>query len=609
MTNDTSESTVSDSSTTADDAFSAVSRLLLAERNVDGWWTGELSTSALSTATAVMALNLAAEAIPNKQTGYSELVSRGLEWLAEHQNTDGGWGDTILSISNISTTMLVNAVFHATGTLEPYSSVVQDSQTYIDQAGGVDAVIQRYGKDRTFSVPILTHCALAGTVEWNRVIPLPFELACVPRRLYAAVRMPVVSYALPALIAIGQVIFRNRGHWNPLVRLVRNASIQPSLKILESIQPENGGFLEATPLTSFVCMSLLGCGYHDHIVTERCLSFIEKSVRQDGSWPIDTNLTTWVTTLSVNAMAGSPHTSRSAMFELLDSSERSRIRQWLLDQQYTDVHPYTNSPPGGWSWTNLPGGVPDADDTPGAMIALLNLRSVEEEFAEAEVTALENAAVWLLDLQNRNGGWPTFCRGWGTLPFDRSSNDLTAHVLRALAQWQSRVTDISPKLCSRTETAIAAGVRFLESQQRDDGTWLPLWFGHQHNQGDENPLYGTAKVVLALNELGMQQSGMWQQAVQWLTDNQNSDGSWSARHGLSGSVEETSLALECLAGIEHAESAIQAGIQWLMHRVKDKTVSQPSPIGFYFAKLWYFEKLYPLIFATGAINRCREDIT
>ena len=39
---------------------------------------------------------------------------------------------------------------------------------------------------------------------------------------------------------------------------------------------------------------------------------------------------------------------------------------------------------------------------------------------------------WLIHLQNRDGGWPTFCRGWGALPFDRSGCDLTAHVLRIM---------------------------------------------------------------------------------------------------------------------------------------------------------------------------------
>ena len=31
-----------------------------------------------------------------------------------------------------------------------------------------------------------------------------------------------------------------------------------------------------------------------------------------------------------------------------------------------------------------------------------------------------------------------------------------------------------------------------------------------------------------------------------------------------------------------------------------------SPIGFYFAKLWYFEKLYPLIFTAGALARAQS---
>ena len=29
----------------------------------------------------------------------------------------------------------------------------------------------------------------------------------------------------------------------------------------------------------------------------------------------------------------------------------------------------------------------------------------------------------------------------------------------------------------------------------------------------------------------------------------------------------------------------------------------PSPIGLYFAQLWYAEKLYPLIFTVGALER------
>ena len=594
---------------------------LLDRRAAGGWWVGQLSTSALSTATAVMALLQAvqaAEADASELAGNGQqlrlaaprwraLAVGGLQWLSEHQNADGGFGDTVLSVSNISTTMLVHAVFHfaaGLGCSDPagrYPQVCAAAAAYVQRAGGVPALLQRYGRDRTFSVPILTHCALAGIVDWREVIPLPFELACVPQKFYAALRLPVVSYALPALIAIGQVIFRKQGHWNPLLRWLRNASIQRSLKVLESIQPVNGGFLEATPLTSFVCMSLIGCGLLQHPVVQKCLQFIESSVRSDGSWPIDTNLTTWVTTLSVNALQGAVDQDWRQCVDV------SAVRNWLMGQQYRVVHPYTGAAPGGWSWTDLPGGVPDADDTPGAMLAVLNLRGEGESYSQAERASLLQAGTWLLGLQNRDGGWPTFCRGWGALPFDRSSCDLTAHVLRAFQLWNQRLGFPDPQF----RKSMDRGVSYLLRQQRGDGTWLPLWFGNQFHRDDENPLYGTTRVLRAFASLDLLGTVAAERGVRWLVQNQNEDGGWSAVRGISSTVEETGLALEVLlevAGLggelgELARGASDRAAMWLALRVEAGTVEQPSPIGFYFAKLWYFEALYPLIFAVSGLNR------
>jgi squalene-hopene/tetraprenyl-beta-curcumene cyclase len=49
--------------------------------------------------------------------------------------------------------------------------------------------------------------------------------------------------------------------------------------------------------------------------------------------------------------------------------------------------------------------------------------------------------------------------------------------------------------------------------------------------------------------------------------------------------------------------AVERGVRWLMERVAAGRIGEASPIGFYFAKLWYFEKLYPMIFATPALRR------
>ncbi|MDP6504909.1 MAG: hypothetical protein QF886_14920, partial [Planctomycetota bacterium] len=40
--------------------------------------------------------------------------------------------------------------------------------------------------------------------------------------------------------------------------------------------------------------------------------------------------------------------------------------------------------------------------------------------------------------------------------------------------------------------------------------------------------------------------------------------------------------------------------------IADDRLDEPAPIGFYFAKLWYYEKLYPIIFSIAALTRARK---
>jgi squalene-hopene/tetraprenyl-beta-curcumene cyclase len=91
-----------------DAAYQTALDVLLAERTPEGHWVGELSTSALSTATAVSALALVRKAT-SLHGSFGPLIASGLAWLANNQNADGGWGDTVRSFSNISATMLCRA--------------------------------------------------------------------------------------------------------------------------------------------------------------------------------------------------------------------------------------------------------------------------------------------------------------------------------------------------------------------------------------------------------------------------------------------------------------------------------------------------------------------
>ena len=623
-------------------AHSSVRRELLEQRSARGSWEGRLSSSPLSTATAISALVLAEQGGTSRgmpaytepgdlsdsilqiyQGDLSEMIVHSMHWLAQQQNEDGGWGDTDRSLSNIATTMLVQAAFHMTGVPVKYEDLLQRADEYVKKQGGLAALKQRYEGDKTFVVPILTNCALADMIPWRKVPSLPFELASLPQEWYHRLHLPVVSYALPALVAIGQARHHHAPSRNPIMRWIRNATKKRTLEILTEMQPASGGFLEATPLTSFVVMSLASMGLGSHPVVRRGVEFLLSSVREDGSWAIDTNLATWNTSQAVTALDWNLDDDEHHPAECSPAGEQTL--DWLLGCQHTEKHRATGAAPGGWAWTDLSGGIPDADDTAAALLALSGWHKRRPHARAADVTQAARAGVnWLLDLQNSDGGWPTFCRGWGRLPFDRSSTDITAHALRAIHAWRTHLQQVKKDLGleERIEQALNAGAQYLRGQQQPDGSWLPLWFGNQHHPAEANPVYGTAKVLMMCSELGWHETEMARRGVIWLVKAQLASGGWGtvldrpAQRSandvieLASSVEETALAVDALLPYARRNSKysppLQQAVSWLSEAVLEGRHLEPAPIGFYFAKLWYYEQLYPLIFATRALGAaCR----
>lgn len=629
----------------ARDALDMVRQKLISRQTSQGHWVGGLSSSALSTATAISATAAMMDQVEvEDQARMRRLIEVGVVYLRSQQNADGGFGDTDRSHSNIATSYLVLAAMTlAQGTVGYGLSDDAESglARYIESAGGIDGLRKRYGKDKTFVVPILSSLAIAGLLDWKEVPALPFEAAALPQSWYRLAKMPVVSYAIPALVAIGQAKHKHcPSRFLPL-RVLRSRLVSRTLGVLDRMQPGSGGYLEATPLTSFVMMSLASSGRGNHPVCIRGLSFLEASVREDGSWPIDTNLATWVTSLSIAALSADPEDDHAWC--------KPELTDWLLSCQHRVRHPFTGADPGGWGWTDLSGAVPDGDDTPAAILALRCLRSHSDDptMRKRIDAAISAGQAWLIGLQNRDGGMPTFCRGWGKLPFDRSSTDLTAHAMRA---WS--VTENVAEDNNGFNAAADKALRFLIRSQRPDGSWLPLWFGNQDRESEDNPFYGTAKVLLApdtvAESVAGDRSGQWKvarcRAADFLVSNQNADGGWGGgpsvtpvygkenpasldrdSTGISSTIEETALAVEALIQFKtdsHLRSAsnekrgastavdqaIIRGIEFLIQATHDHLFNVPWPIGFYFAKLWYYEELYPLIYTASALSHFLASI-
>ena len=253
-------------------------------------------------------------------------------------------------------------------------------------------------------------------------------------------------------------------------------------------------------------------------------------------------------------------------------------------------------------WTNLPGSVPDADDTAGALVALHKLSNGE---LSSEV---EKGIEWLIDLQNADGGIPTFCKGWGKLPFDRSSPDITAHSLLAFQLWRDILPHALKKKCDKSANRM---LKWMKNEQSSDGCWYPLWFGDQDAKDERSPVYGTALSVEYLSEIEHPiAKEMVAKGVSFLLTTQNKDGGWGGNKDVASKVTLTARTLSALSCIKNMDKAIlNKAFDYLYKKKENHELLKPEPIGLYFSRLWYSEEMYNITFVLTALNNYKKTIT
>jgi len=232
--------------------------------------------------------------------------------------------------------------------------------------------------------------------------------------------------------------------------------------------------------------------------------------------------------------------------------------RWLVEQQSLRegdwVYGNPQGPPGGWPFAFHNSWYPDVDDTAMVLTALAML---DPRALKPVMPAVERGLVWMLSMQNRDGGFPVWDKdNWAVFNLlkslfdvgDYSHADVTARVLVALSGWRGRAVLSGG---GDVERAIRSGRSFLLEEQEDDGSWYGRW--------GANYTYGTGQVLEGLLLTGSRATDEpIRRAVDWLFSVQNPDGGWgeSLESYATGRFEpaESTVAQSAavLAGLMHA---------------------------------------------------------
>jgi squalene-hopene/tetraprenyl-beta-curcumene cyclase len=618
-------------------AIAAAQGWLLAAQVPDGHWCGELEGDTILESEYVLVFHFLDRLADPR-------VAKLAAYLRRQQLPQGGWAIYPGGPAEVSASVKAYLALKLAGD-EASAPHMARARARILELGGVEAcnsftklylaICGEYDWWRCPAVPpemVLLprwfYFNLAEISSWSRgiVVPLSIIWALRPSRpLPERARLPELA-APPPTASPAPRTGKSRA-WRAVfealdrgVKLTERLPVKPLRRraldraeawTLERLAESDGLGAIFPPIVNTI-FALVARGYPaDHPVVAGQIAELARLEIDDGETlrlqPCFSAV--WDTALAVTALAGSgipaDDPALAAAGDWLRANEVRQLGDWSVKVR--------DAAPSGWAFEYRNAFYPDCDDTAAVLTALSGLPPPGA--GEPGQGAVERGLVWLLAMQNKDGGWGAFDRGCDRevlthVPFadhnallDPSTADVTGRALESLARLGLR----------RGAPAVERAVEFLLAQQEADGAWYGRW--------GVNYLYGTWLALRGLSRFGDISGEAWcARAVAWLAAHQNPDGGWGesprsydepARRGIGESTAaQTAWALLALcAGGEAASGELIArGVQYLLssQRPDGRWIDEPWT-GTGFPRVFYLRyHLYAIYFPLMALAEAQR---
>jgi squalene cyclase len=335
--------------------------------------------------------------------------------------------------------------------------------------------------------------------SWKEIKIPPIEILLLPSNCKFGINRFIPVWIRDA--AIGVLVFktlcRNRILWSPL----RQLALRKGFKLIKNNQLKNGSWFGTFQPTVYPVLALkMKEKTNNNIFIQKAFSFLFSKTNYQTGYVHRFNLPVWDTSFALIALIECGYPKTDNVFQ--------SACNYLINAQLKKEN--------NWGFAPDVTLYPDCDDTAVATYALL--------MAGYHKNYFRKTIMWLLYMQNEDGGWPAFTKNQavkkkGTLPTsvedsltilrDPSVADITGHVIRTLSTYGYDNNNIN----------IQRGIDFLFNDQLDNGSWYGRW-GLCY-------IYGTTRVLNAFFSIGYDMSDKRiQKAINWLVAHQNKDGGW-----------------------------------------------------------------------------------